>query len=58
MTARMEKAPLIRENELVRELTEEELRQTTGGMFSALSSAISEVMKNFGGALSTAARGG
>ena len=38
-----------------RELTEAELELVNGG---ALSSAISEVMKNFGGALNTAARGG
>jgi bacteriocin-like protein len=42
-----------------RELTEDELELVNGGaVFQALSSAISEVMKNFGGALSTAARGG
>jgi bacteriocin-like protein len=53
-----------------RELTEDELFQVSGGatnvseakaeaqIFQALSSAISEVMKNFGGALNTAARGG
>ena len=38
-----------------RELTEAELELVNGG---ALSSAISEVMKNFGEALNTAARGG
>jgi len=38
-----------------RELTEAELELVSGG---ALSSAISDVMKNFGGALNTAARGG
>jgi len=48
-----------------RELTEAELSLVSGGaekaeaqIFQALSSAISEVMKNFGGALQTAARGG
>ena len=53
-----------------RELTEDELSIVSGGapsvneakaeaqIFQALSSAISEVMKNFGGALNTAARGG
>lgn len=51
-----------------RELTEDELSLVSGGtvneakaeaqIFQALSSAISEVMKNFGGALNTAARGG
>ncbi len=48
------------------ELTEDELSLVSGGalakveaqIFQALSSAISEVMKNFGGALNTAARGG
>jgi hypothetical protein len=38
-----------------RDLTEDELSLVSGG--SALSSAVSEVMKNFGGALQTAARG-
>jgi bacteriocin-like protein len=51
-----------------RELTKDELSLVSGGavdeakaeaqIFQALSSAISEVMKNFGGALNTAARGG
>jgi len=41
-----------------RELREDELELVNGGIFQALSSAISEVMKNFGGALNTAARGG
>ena len=53
-----------------RELTEDELSLVSGGapsvneakaeaqIFQALSSAISEVMKNFGGALNTAARAG
>jgi tRNA C32,U32 (ribose-2'-O)-methylase TrmJ len=49
-----------------RELTEDELSVASGGaeaiaeaqIFQALSSAISEVMKSFGGALNTAARGG
>jgi hypothetical protein len=50
------------------ELTEDELSLVSGGavdeakaearIFQALSSAISEVMKNFGAALNTAARGG
>jgi len=38
------------------ELKGSELDRVTGG--GPLSSAISEVMKNFGGALNTAARGG
>jgi bacteriocin-like protein len=52
----------------IRELTEDELSLVSGGaandskaeaqIFQALSSAISDVMKNFGGALNTAARGG
>jgi len=58
MTTRVEKVRHIQENKLVRALTEDELRHTTGGTFSALSSAVSEVMKNFGSALNTAARGG
>jgi len=53
-----------------RELTEDELSLVSGGapsvneakaeaqIFQALSSAVSEVMKNFGGALNTTARGG
>ena len=45
-----------------RELTKDELSLVSGGaeaqIFQALSSAISEVMKNFGGALNTGARGG
>jgi hypothetical protein len=51
-----------------RELAEDELSLVSGGavneakaeaqIFQALSSAISEVMKNFGAALNTAARGG
>ena len=49
-----------------RELTGDELSIVSGGaeakaeaqIFQALSSAISEVMKNFGAALNTAARGG
>jgi bacteriocin-like protein len=51
-----------------RELTKDELSLVSGGavneakaeaqIFQALSSAISEVMKNFGAALNTAARGG
>ena len=50
------------------ELTEDELSLVSGGavneakaeaqIFQALSSAVSEVMKNLGGALNTAARGG
>jgi len=44
--------------EKTRELTEAEISLVSGGIFQALSSAISEVMKNFGGALQTAARGG
>ena len=50
------------------ELTEDELSLVSGGavdeataearIFQALSSAVSEVMKNLGSALSTAARGG
>lgn len=44
------------------ELDDDELASLSGGaaeaqIFQALSSAISEVMKNFGGALQTAARG-
>ena len=40
-------------------LSEREMASITGqGVFSALSSAVSEVMKNFGSALNTAARGG
>jgi len=42
----------------VRTLRNDELDAVSGGTFSALSSAISEVMKNFSGALQTAARGG
>ena len=51
-------------NDATRELTEAELSLVSGAdkaeaqIFQALSSAISEVMKNFGGALNTAARGG
>lgn len=51
-------------NDKTRELTEAELSLVSGAdkaeaqIFQALSSAISEVMKNFGGALNTAARGG
>jgi hypothetical protein len=51
-----------------RELAEDELSLVSGGavneakaeaqIFQALSSPISEVMKNFGAALNTAARGG
>ena len=41
------------------ELTVEEMKSINGGFYSmALASAVSEVMKNFGGALQTAARGG
>jgi hypothetical protein len=45
------------------ELTEDELELVSGGadaaqIFQALSSAVSEVMKNFGAALNTAARAG
>ena len=57
-----------KETKPTRELTEDELSLVSGGavneakaeaqIFQALSSAISEVMKNFGGALNTAARGG
>jgi hypothetical protein len=46
------------DTEKTRELTEAELSLVSGGVFQALSSAISEVMKNFGSALNTAARGG
>jgi len=51
----------------LRELQTDDLDAVAGGaedlkaevqIFQALSSAISEVMKNFGGALNTAARGG
>jgi hypothetical protein len=51
----------------LRELRIDELNAVAGGaddvkaeaqIFQALSSAISEVMKNFGSALNTAARGG
>ena len=51
------------ENEIV-ELTDAQLDAVTGGLsaesqiFQAVASAVSEVMKNFGGALQTAARGG
>ena len=51
-----------------RELTEHELSLVSGGavnevkaeaqILQTLASAVSEVMKNFGGALNTAARGG
>jgi hypothetical protein len=45
------------------ELTDAQLDAVIGGavqaqIFQTLSSAVSEVMKNFGGALQTAARGG
>lgn len=41
------------------ELKVEEMKAIEGGFYSmALSSAVSEVMKNFGDALQTAARGG
>jgi len=41
------------------ELTVEEMKTIKGGFYSTfLSLAISEVMKNFGGSLQTAARGG
>ena len=41
------------------ELTVEEMKTIKGGFYATLlSSAISEVMKNFGGSLQTAARGG
>jgi len=41
------------------ELTAEEMKAIKGGFYSTLlSSAISEVLKNFGGSLQTAARGG
>jgi bacteriocin-like protein len=57
---------MINDTKPTRELTEDELSLVSGGaeataeaqIFQALSSAISEVMKNFGGALNTAARGG
>jgi hypothetical protein len=54
----------------VKALTSEELDRVVGGanametlkaeaqIFQTLSSAVSEVLKNFGGALQTAARGG
>ena len=43
----------------IRPLCLDEVNAVGGGqIFQALSSAISEVMKNFGGALNTAARGG
>ena len=43
----------------IRPLSLDEVNAIAGGqIFQALSSAISEVMKNFGGALNTAARGG
>ena len=41
----------------VQTLRDDEFHAVIGG-FSAISSAISEVMKNFGGSLQTAARGG
>jgi hypothetical protein len=57
-----------KETKPTRELTGDELSLVSGGavndakaeaqIFQALSSAISEVMKNFGAALNTAARGG
>ena len=58
------------DNKPARELTKDELSLVSGGapnledvkaeaqIFQALSSAISEVMKNFGSALNTAARAG
>ncbi len=46
-------------DQIVIELGLDELGYVAGGTtFQPLSSAISEVMKNFGGALQTAARGG
>jgi hypothetical protein len=42
----------------IRVLKLDEIEAVSGGVFQALSSAISEVMKNFAGALQTAARGG
>jgi len=43
----------------IRALRHDEVDAVAGaGVFSAISSAVSEVMKNFGGALNTAARGG
>jgi bacteriocin-like protein len=60
----------INDTKPTRELTEDELSLVSGGapsvsevkaeaqIFQALSSAISEVIKNIGGALNTAARAG
>jgi len=43
----------------IRALRHDEVDAVAGaGMFSAISSAVSEVMKNFGSSLNTAARGG
>jgi hypothetical protein len=58
------KKMMSKTNDKTRELTEAELSLVSGAnkaeaqIFQTLSSAISEVMKNFGGALNTAARGG
>jgi hypothetical protein len=49
----------IKDPTSIRALSLDEVNAVGGGqIFQALSSAISEVMKNFGGALNTAARGG
>jgi hypothetical protein len=45
-------------DQATRLLREDEFASVTGGQINALTSAVSEVMKNFGGALNTAARGG
>jgi len=43
----------------IRTLRNDEVDAVAGaGIFSAISSAVSEVMKNFGSSLNTAARGG
>jgi hypothetical protein len=56
MNDRQTQANEIQANEIA-ELTDAQRDAVTGGSFQALSSAISDVMKNFGGALQTAARG-
>jgi len=52
-------AQVRKSGEDIRALRHDEVDAVAGaGAFSAISSAVSEVMKNFGGALNTAARGG